>query len=63
MNPAAVYKVMEVRDLNTSSFLPQVLLSVETDTDEASEGEEDDSGPLPHVQYSGGPLRPSWVVV
>ncbi|KAJ4924917.1 hypothetical protein JOQ06_003865 [Pogonophryne albipinna] len=41
----------------------QVLLSVETDTDEASEGEEDDSGPLPHVQYSGGPLRPSWVVV
>ncbi|KAF3859376.1 hypothetical protein F7725_021775 [Dissostichus mawsoni] len=41
----------------------RVLLSVETDTDEASEGEEDDSGPLPHVQYSGGPLRPSWVVV
>lgn len=43
----------------------QVLLTVETDTDEASEGEEEpgDVGPLPHVQYSGGPLRPSWVVV
>nr|XP_040030642.1 transmembrane protein 110, like isoform X2 [Gasterosteus aculeatus aculeatus] len=43
----------------------QVLLSVETDTDEASEGEEDpgDVGPVPPVQYSGGPLRPSWVVV
>uniref|UniRef100_UPI0037E8AEF1 transmembrane protein 110, like n=1 Tax=Semicossyphus pulcher TaxID=241346 RepID=UPI0037E8AEF1 len=40
----------------------RVLLTVETDTDEASEGEED-VGPLPHVQYSGGPLRPSWVVV
>ncbi|XP_033471113.1 transmembrane protein 110, like [Epinephelus lanceolatus] len=43
----------------------RVLLTVETDTDEASEGEEDpgDSEPVPHVQYSGGPLRPSWVVV
>lgn len=42
----------------------RVLLTVETDTDEASEGEEDpsDVGPVPHVQYSGGPLRPSWVV-
>lgn len=43
----------------------RVLLTVETDTDEASEGEEDpgDAGPAPHVQFSGGPLRPSWVVV
>lgn len=43
----------------------QVLLTVETDTDEASEGEEDSSenGPVPQVQYSGGPLRPSWVVI
>lgn len=44
----------------------RVLLTVETDTDEASEGEEEDgeeAGPLPHVQYSGGPLRPSWVMV
>ncbi|XP_042367224.1 transmembrane protein 110, like isoform X2 [Plectropomus leopardus] len=43
----------------------RVLLTVETDTDEASEGEEDpgDGGPVPPVQYSGGPLRPSWVVV
>eukprot|EP00064_Thunnus_orientalis_P017002 superscaffoldBa00003502_g17076 len=43
----------------------RVLLTVETDTDEASEGEEDpgDVGPVPHVQYSGGPVRPSWVVV
>lgn len=47
----------------------QVLLTVETDTDEASEGEEEDEeesdqeGRLPHVHYSGGPLRPSWVVV
>ncbi|KAK5876670.1 hypothetical protein CesoFtcFv8_026002 [Champsocephalus esox] len=47
----------------TNSEESRVLLSVETDTDEALEGEEDDSGPLPHVQYSGGPLRPSWVVV
>ena len=39
----------------------QVLLTVETDTEEASEGEEDpdDAGPVPHVQYSGGPLRPT----
>lgn len=43
----------------------QVLLTVETDTEEASEGEEDpgEDGPLPHVQYSGGPVRPSWVMV
>ncbi|GLD72216.1 store-operated calcium entry regulator STIMATE-like protein [Lates japonicus] len=42
-----------------------VLLTVETDTDEASEGEEEpgDVGPVPQVHYSGGPLRPSWVVV
>lgn len=45
-----------------------MLLTVETDTDEASEGEEDEEerdqeGRLPHVHYSGGPLRPSWVVV
>ncbi|XP_028256544.1 transmembrane protein 110, like isoform X2 [Parambassis ranga] len=43
----------------------RVLLTVETDTEEASEGEEDpgDNEPVPCVQYSGGPLRPSWVVV
>ncbi|XP_059182162.1 transmembrane protein 110, like [Centropristis striata] len=44
----------------------RVLLTVETDTDEASEGEEEEEeeGPaVPHMQYSGGPLRPSWVVV
>ncbi|AWO98267.1 putative transmembrane protein 110-like [Scophthalmus maximus] len=40
----------------------RVLLTVETDTDEASEGEED-AGPLPNVHYSGGPVRPSWVLV
>ncbi|XP_034529865.1 transmembrane protein 110, like [Notolabrus celidotus] len=40
----------------------RVLLTVETDTDEASE-EEEDAAPLPPVLYSGGPLRPSWVVV
>lgn len=41
------------------------LLTVETDTDEASEGGEEpgDVGPVPHVQYSEGPLRHSWVVV
>lgn len=39
----------------------QGLLTVETDTDEASEGEEDES--VPQVQYSGGPLRPSWVTI
>ncbi|KAK2882914.1 transmembrane protein 110, like [Channa argus] len=38
----------------------RVLLTVDTDTDEASEGEEE---PISHVQYSGGPLRPSWVEV
>lgn len=43
----------------------RVLLTVDTDTDEASEGDEDllDDGPLPDVHYSGGPLRPSWVMV
>lgn len=43
----------------------RVLLTVETDTDEASEGEEDVGavGPIPNVHYSGGPLRPSWVMV
>ncbi|XP_026220142.1 transmembrane protein 110, like [Anabas testudineus] len=43
----------------------RVLLTVDTDTDEASEGEEepDDVEHIPHVQYSGGPLRPSWVTV
>lgn len=39
----------------------QGLLTVETDTEEASEGEEDDS--VPQVQYSGGQLRPSWVAI
>ncbi|XP_076578162.1 transmembrane protein 110, like [Chaetodon auriga] len=49
----------------TNSEESRVLLTVETDTDEASEGEEEPAavGPVPHVQYSGGPLRPSWVVV
>ena len=49
----------------TEIFPTQVLLTVETDTDEASEGEEEpgDTGPVPNVHYSGGPLRPSWVVV
>ncbi|KAM6896776.1 transmembrane protein 110, like [Lycodopsis pacificus] len=48
-----------------SSEESRVLLAMETDTDEASEGEEDpgDVGPVPPVQSSGGPLRPSWVVV
>ncbi|KAK2859129.1 hypothetical protein Q5P01_003749 [Channa striata] len=43
----------------------RVLLTIDTDSDEASEGEEEpsDAEPVPHVQYSGGPLRPSWVVV
>ncbi|XP_029969551.1 transmembrane protein 110, like [Salarias fasciatus] len=43
----------------------RVLLTVESDTEEASEGEEDadDAGPVPAVHYSGGPLRPSWVMV
>lgn len=51
--------------LNSKCLDLQVLLTVETDTDEASEGEEDPSedGLIPHIQYSGGPLRPSWVVV
>ncbi|KAI3366328.1 hypothetical protein L3Q82_000490 [Scortum barcoo] len=40
----------------------RVLLTVESDTEEASEGEEE-PGPVPPVQYSGGPLRPSWVMV
>lgn len=45
--------------------LSQVLLSAETDTEEASEGEEEPAEvePVPYVQYSGGPLRPSWVAV
>ncbi|KAE8281242.1 Store-operated calcium entry regulator STIMATE [Larimichthys crocea] len=49
----------------TNSEESRVLLTVESDTDEVSEGEEEpaDVGPVPHVQYSGGPLRPSWVVV
>ncbi|XP_027128217.1 transmembrane protein 110, like [Larimichthys crocea] len=49
----------------TNSEESRVLLTVESDTDEVSEGEEEpaDVGPIPHVQYSGGPLRPSWVVV
>ncbi|KAJ0012644.1 hypothetical protein NQD34_016978 [Periophthalmus magnuspinnatus] len=41
----------------------QVLLTEETDTEEASEGEEDENESVPQVQYSGGPLRPSWVTV
>ncbi|KAM3842283.1 store-operated calcium entry regulator STIMATE-like [Diretmus argenteus] len=42
----------------------RVLLTIESDTEDASEGEEPDAvGPVPHVQYSGGPTKPSWVVV
>ncbi|XP_061922381.1 transmembrane protein 110, like [Entelurus aequoreus] len=42
----------------------RVLLTVDTDTDEASGGEDDEPGEaLPAVQYSGATLRPSWVVV
>lgn len=52
--------VKKADTLNTEES--RVLLTVETDTDEASEGEEE-PGPVPPVQYSGGPLRPSWVVV
>ncbi|XP_041833398.1 transmembrane protein 110, like [Melanotaenia boesemani] len=42
----------------------RVLLGIETDTEEASEEEEEPTnvGPV-HVQCSGGPLRPSWVMV
>ncbi|XP_072309846.1 transmembrane protein 110, like [Eucyclogobius newberryi] len=38
-------------------------LLIETDTEEASEGEEDENESIPQVQYSGGPLRPSWVTI
>ncbi|XP_061618769.1 transmembrane protein 110, like [Phyllopteryx taeniolatus] len=42
----------------------RVLLTAETDTDEASEGEEEPGdGALPPVQYSGAQARPSWVMV
>ncbi|XP_061662211.1 transmembrane protein 110, like [Syngnathoides biaculeatus] len=42
----------------------QVLLRAETDTDEASQGEEEPGdGVLPPVQYSGAQVRPSWVMV
>ncbi|XP_017267088.1 transmembrane protein 110, like [Kryptolebias marmoratus] len=43
-----------------SSEESQVLLTVETDSEGESEREEE---PCVHVQYSGGPLRPSWVMV
>ncbi|KAF7655214.1 hypothetical protein LDENG_00059370 [Lucifuga dentata] len=41
------------------------LLTIESDMEEVSEwGEEPDAeDPAPHVQFSGGPVRPSWVVV
>ncbi|XP_029317534.1 transmembrane protein 110, like [Cottoperca gobio] len=57
--------VQKAASLPWSGEESRVLLSVDTDTDDASEGEEDpgDVGPVAHVQYSGGPLRPSWVVV
>ncbi|XP_035003904.1 transmembrane protein 110, like [Hippoglossus stenolepis] len=45
----------------------RVLLTAETDTDEASSSSEEeepgDEGPVPSVLYSGGPIRPSWVLV
>ncbi|XP_061770098.1 transmembrane protein 110, like isoform X2 [Nerophis ophidion] len=42
----------------------RVLLTVDTDTDEAPGGEDGEPGEaLPAVQYSGATLRPSWVVV
>lgn len=49
----------------TNSEESRVLLTVESDTEEASEGEEDagDAGLIPSVHCSGGPLRPSWVMV
>ncbi|XP_060935113.1 transmembrane protein 110, like isoform X1 [Limanda limanda] len=43
------------------------VLLTETDTDETSSEEEEeepgDEGPVPSVHYSGGPIRPSWVLV
>uniref|UniRef100_A0A1A7WVJ6 Transmembrane protein 110, like n=2 Tax=Iconisemion striatum TaxID=60296 RepID=A0A1A7WVJ6_9TELE len=46
--------------LGGSSEESRVLLAVESDPEEESEQEDE---PCVHVQYSGGPLRPSWVVV
>ncbi|XP_047245784.1 transmembrane protein 110, like isoform X1 [Girardinichthys multiradiatus] len=54
-------KKVESVSAGGSSEESQVLLEDETDTDEASEGEDEEQ--RVHVQYSGGPLRPSWVVV
>ncbi|KAF6720699.1 Transmembrane protein 110 [Oryzias melastigma] len=44
----------------------RVLLMVETDTDDASDQEEEEEPAEVgegHVQFSGGPVRPSWVLV
>ncbi|XP_037552200.1 transmembrane protein 110, like [Nematolebias whitei] len=45
--------------LGASSAESRVLLTAETDSEE----EEQEAEPCVHVQYSGGPLRPSWVMV
>ncbi|XP_047245785.1 transmembrane protein 110, like isoform X2 [Girardinichthys multiradiatus] len=55
------YKTMKSLDDTCDTMKKKVLLEDETDTDEASEGEDEEQ--RVHVQYSGGPLRPSWVVV
>ncbi|CAL1568392.1 unnamed protein product [Knipowitschia caucasica] len=39
----------------------QVLLTEETDTEHAES--DDENGPVPPVQFSGGALRPSWVTL
>ncbi|KAM4614770.1 transmembrane protein 110, like [Polymixia lowei] len=58
--------------VNKASSLPwvnsdesRVLLTVETDTEEASEGEEDQdaAGAVPSLRPSGGAVKPSWVAV
>lgn len=53
--------------LRLTSVVFQVLLMVETDTDDASDQEEEEEEPAEvgegHVQFSGGPVRPSWVLV
>lgn len=64
-NPETTTDNLTANQVFSPFVASQVLLTVESDTDEVSEGEEEpaDVGPIPHVQYSGGPLRPSWVVV
>lgn len=46
--------------MNRCVLLLQVLLTSDTEEDEE---EDEEGGTLPHVHYSGGPLRPSWVAV